>query len=155
MTRKEIKNTPELVDFMLDKCVLADSRIKVRKRLKEVCDLAIKALSQEPCDDAISRQNIIDTYKSCADMLSDEELKGADLVMEWVNNAPPVTQKSKTGHWITWKEAGNDIPSETRFECSVCHDAAQTLCNGLDLLSPFCPNCGAKMVEPQESEDKE
>lgn len=48
MTREEIKNTPELVDFMLDKCVLADSRTKVRKRLEEVCDLAIKALDQQP-----------------------------------------------------------------------------------------------------------
>ena len=46
MTREEIKNTPELVGFMLDKCVLADSRTKVRKRLEEVCDLAIKALEQ-------------------------------------------------------------------------------------------------------------
>ena len=54
-------------------------------------------------------------------------------------------ENQKTGHWITWKEAGNEILSETRFECSVCHDAAQTLCNGLDLLSPYCPNCGAKM----------
>lgn len=44
MTREEIKNTPELVDFMLDKCILADSRIKVHKRLEEVCDLATKAL---------------------------------------------------------------------------------------------------------------
>ena len=47
MTREEIKNTPELVGFMLDKCVLADSRTKVRKRLEEVCDLAIKAINQE------------------------------------------------------------------------------------------------------------
>lgn len=63
-----------------------------------------------------------------------------------------IEQEPKTGRWITWKEAGNEIASETRFECSVCHDSAQTLCNGLDLLSPYCPNCGAKMVEPQESE---
>lgn len=48
MTREEIKSTPELVDFMLDKCVLADSRIKVRKRLEEICDLAIKTLEQQP-----------------------------------------------------------------------------------------------------------
>lgn len=63
-------------------------------------------------------------------------------------------QEPKTGRWITWKEAENEIASETRFECSVCHDSAQTLCNGLDLLSPYCPNCGAKMVEPQESEEQ-
>ena len=48
MTREEIKNTPELIDFLLDESVLADSRTKVRKRLEEVCNLAIKALSQEP-----------------------------------------------------------------------------------------------------------
>lgn len=58
MTREEIKNTPELVDFMLDNCVLADSRVKVRKRLEEICDMAIKALEQEPCEDAISRQAV-------------------------------------------------------------------------------------------------
>lgn len=61
-------------------------------------------------------------------------------------------QQPKTGRWITWKEAGDEIPSEMRFECSVCHDAAQTLCNGLDLLSSFCPNCGAKMIESEGEE---
>ena len=59
MTREEIKNTPEIVDFMLDKSVLADSRAKVRERLEEVCNLAIKALEQEPCDDAIIRPTVV------------------------------------------------------------------------------------------------
>ena len=49
------------------------------------------------------------------------------------------------GRWISWEEAGNYIPSPDRHECSVCHDAAQVLVNGLELLSPYCPNCGAKM----------
>ena len=47
--------------------------------------------------------------------------------------------------WISWKEADNLIPSPDRHECSICHDAAQVLVNGLELLSPYCPNCGAKM----------
>lgn len=59
-------------------------------------------------------------------------------------------EKPKKGRWITWKEADNIIPSETRFECSVCHDAAYTLCNGLDLLSDYCPNCGANMREVEK-----
>lgn len=62
-----------------------------------------------------------------------------------INKAIEALNQQKEGKWITWKEAGNEIASETRFECSVCHDSAQTLCNGLDLLSPYCPNCGAKM----------
>lgn len=49
------------------------------------------------------------------------------------------------GRWITWEEAGNDIPSPHRHECSACHDAAQVLVNGVELLSDYCPNCGAKM----------
>lgn len=68
-----------------------------------------------------------------------------ETTYSYIYHGTPLEQKPKTGRWITWKEAGNEIPSETRFECSVCHDAAQTLCNGLDLLSPYCPNCGAKM----------
>lgn len=49
------------------------------------------------------------------------------------------------GRWITWEEAGNDIPSPHRHECSVCHDVAQVLVNGVELLSDYCPNCGARM----------
>ena len=47
MTKEEIINTPELVDFMLDESVIADLREKLRKRLNEICNLAIKALKQE------------------------------------------------------------------------------------------------------------
>lgn len=49
------------------------------------------------------------------------------------------------GRWIMWEAAGNDIPSPHRHECSVCHDVAQVLINGIELLSDYCPNCGAKM----------
>ena len=49
------------------------------------------------------------------------------------------------GRWISWEEAGNFVPSPDRHECSVCHDAAQVLVNGFELLSDYCPNYGAKM----------
>lgn len=49
------------------------------------------------------------------------------------------------GRWISWEEADNFIPSARRHECSVCHDAAQVLVNGLELLSDYCPNGGARM----------
>lgn len=56
MTREEIKNTPEIVDFMLDKSVVADSRIKLHNRIEELCKLAIKALEQEPVLDKIKAE---------------------------------------------------------------------------------------------------
>lgn len=105
---------------------------------------------KEPCGDAISRQAVRHILNHEVKM----PIKLWKKVFELVDDLPPVTPQPKTGYWITWKEAGNEISSETRFECSVCHDAAQTLCNGLDLLSSFCPNCGARMVEPQESEEE-
>ena len=48
MTKEQIINTPKIVDFMLDESVIADSREKLRKRLDGICNLAIKALEQEP-----------------------------------------------------------------------------------------------------------
>lgn len=53
------------------------------------------------------------------------------------------------GRWISWEEAGNFVPSPDRHECSVCYDAAQVLVNGFELLSDYCPNCGAKMDEEE------
>ena len=49
------------------------------------------------------------------------------------------------GRWISWEEADNPIPSPHWHECSVCHDAAQVLVNDIELLSGYCPNCGARM----------
>lgn len=53
------------------------------------------------------------------------------------------------GRWISWEKAENFVPSPDRHECSVCHDAAQVLVNGFELLSDYCPNCGAKMDEEE------
>lgn len=87
---------------------------------------------------ALKETHSVHTEEGHFRVVQEETLIGVGMAYEQVST-------EKTGRWITWKEAGNEIPSETRFECSVCHDAAQTLCNGLDLLSPYCPNCGCRM----------
>jgi hypothetical protein len=103
--------------------------------------------------DCISRADAIGSIAvECSAEKLDIDYAKFLMLRRVIKALPTVTPQPKSGRWITWKEAGNEIPSERRFECSVCHDAAQTLCNGLDLLSEFCPNCGARMVEPQESE---
>lgn len=51
-------------------------------------------------------------------------------------------QTIKTGHWIEkYHELFN------RYYCDKCGV-------GSELRTNYCPNCGAKMVESQESEDK-
>lgn len=55
-------------------------------------------------------------------------------------------QEPKTGHWIaTGAYYTGAYDSIDYVECSCCH--YESLEEG-----DFCPNCGAKMVEPQKSE---
>ncbi len=122
------------------------------RRLAEWLKDYKRLLEQQPCEDCISREETKQFLYERIDRLNDDELYDifSKIIDDMYNELPSVTPQPKMGRWMTWKEAGNDIPSETRFECSVCHDAAQTLCNGLDLLSTYCPNCGAKMQEVKE-----
>lgn len=54
-------------------------------------------------------------------------------------------QKPRKGHWIK-------ISPANIYECSECGQNIMTQ----DICAyKFCHGCGAKMVEPQESEDQE
>ena len=62
----------------------------------------------------------------------------------------PDEQEPKTGHWI--EQEGYD--GDTYYDCSECGDSWTTIDgtpwqNGMN----YCPNCGVKMIEPQESEE--
>lgn len=86
---------------------------------------------------AISKLTALEVIEPNATMVDARRLL-ADMPADDV--APVVHAR-----WISWEETGNFVPSPDRHECSVCHDAAQVLVNGFELLSDYCPNCGAKM----------
>ena len=130
-----------------------------------------QALSQEPCDDAISRKKAICVISACdgksAQIEALEQLpsvtqtpkywidkdnklyKMPDDIPTMINALPSVTQKS--GKWIEKDGWDGDV----YYECSICGEPF-CLIDGTptDNMYNYCPNCGAKMVEPQESEDK-
>ena len=54
-------------------------------------------------------------------------------------------QEPKTGHWI-----GVDA---THDKCDRCGAIFEIVSSNGEV--DYCPNCGAKMVDPQESEGKE
>ena len=91
-----------------------------------------------------------------------ERAYGANAVGELISELPSVTpQEPKTGHWIERHDDwGNGIITDRRYKCSVCHGKHTDPETGewhevFDYKYPFCPNCGAKMVEPQESEEED
>ena len=72
----------------------------------------------------------------------------SDVVSDAVNRIitmPSVTQEPKTGHWREDID-NNRTWDRVRFYCSEC-GGWQTYGK-----TDYCPNCGCRMVEPQESE---
>jgi hypothetical protein len=101
-------------------------------------DRAIKAMEQEPCEDAISRQTAIDAIWDGINMdIYTGEVK------ECLEALPSVTPKQKTGKWIE-----HDTGHSIYYDCSLCGCAApctETADKILWKLSNYCPDCGAKM----------
>ena len=113
-------------------------------------EMAIQALSQEPCDDAISRQAVLDqTYL----WSKDEFLRVTnpfDYLRKRINSLQPVIPQPKTGHWITEDMFDGDVA----YRCSECNELFW-IESGTpkDNEYNFCPKCGKRLVEPQESEE--
>ena len=120
-------------------------------------DTAIKALEQQPCEDAVSRQAVHDLIAELlSDYLHDEDREKIEELDVKIEDLPSVTPKEKTGRWISFGIQGEiDGQIVRAFTCSKCGAISIfRVSNGNIVNGDLCPNCGAKMVEPQESEDK-
>ena len=104
--------------------------------LDEALDMAIKALEQEPCDDAISRQVALEIQAKYA------EYMGATKFWQMrddIRALPPVKpQESKTGHWIIIDDCEKFIA-----KCSECGQIEDSRIIG---KYAYC-HCGARMSE--------
>ena len=116
------------------------------KDMIEALDLVIKALEQQPCEDAISRQAAIDVVRKWFDKI---QLNG-DICLDGIISLPPVTPQQNMGHWIFHKpfEFGQANCNEC-IECSQCHTWLGYDCYA---KTPYCPICGAKMIKSEVEE---
>lgn len=103
---------------------------------KEALEMAIKALDQAPCEDAIRRQEVLDIVDSYSESQSNVEDVTQDIISDIVA-LPSVNPQPKTGHWIF------DEILDRHYYCSECKSM------GVDYWD-YCPNCGAKMEEVEE-----
>ncbi|MBP5168911.1 MAG: hypothetical protein ILP14_06890 [Oscillospiraceae bacterium] len=95
--------------------------------------------------DLIERQAVLDILAQYEDS---EDLAG--VLIRIIKELPSVNTE-KTGHWILLDECSN-----SGYYCSECHKkVVKEGWSETVKKIKFCLNCGAKMVEPQESEDKE
>ena len=115
----------------------------------EGIDEAVNAVEELPsvscsenmnrCKDAVSRQEVLD-------LIADYDLSMGQVVrgIYALSSVTPIRPK---GHWRPIYQ-GDEI---INYRCSEC-EFGNTFGKGTIGMN-FCPNCGADMVEPQESED--
>ena len=93
--------------------------------LNEALDMAIKALEQEPKTGHCTNQ----VYS-----------KGDMPEYTVTTTCDDCKYKPKQGEWISHRHG-------CEYECDQCHVKQRA-------KSKYCPSCGARMVEPQESEEE-
>lgn len=95
--------------------------------------------TSEPCEDAVSRAEVIDLIEASDLDLADR--MDNQVVCSFVKMIPAVTPKRKTGRWVIPVPRGSVIIySRAYWECDQCQKATY-----LGNKMKFCPNCGAKM----------
>lgn len=117
----------------------------------EAAKMAIKALEQEPCEDAISRSEVKKMAKemylevasmeldvnTISDCISYTSSKCREVLERKLQALPSVTPKQKTGKWIKIKNRNGSVIA---LRCSECSKSPKYA-----IRSDYCPNCGAKM----------
>jgi len=117
----------------------------IQDNIREVLYIAIKALDQEPCADAISRQAVLDEI---SDYNNDLDYTTTELYDRIKRMSSVNPQEPRAGHWIEHKHNGLDY-----IECSKC---STWFLRMYLTRNSYCPNCGCQMFEPhEEGEDKE
>ena len=125
-------------------CEAKEQRIISKRDLEQALT---QYFSKEPCEDAISRQAVINAIANTCFWLSSDNWKE---LIKCINSIPPVKpQEPKTGHW-EWVQYDYN-PKLGNWHCSECRCVVLECVDKEDKggipLYKYCPQCGAKMVE--------
>jgi len=95
-------------------------------------------------DRAISLNAVLDALDQSINILEAEDR---------IRDLPSVTPQPKTGRWVKTPKAV--MGEGYMWYCDKCEHQVYQDNSEPYPSEKYCPHCGAKMVEPQESEDKE
>ena len=106
-------------------------------------DMAIKALDQEPCEDAISRKSMLDYLKYLHGEMPEEE---------FVKALPSVTPARKKpivhAHWdVIDKDSEGDEAFVHVWDTLCCSRCGMERTTEDGYIPQYCESCGAKMDE--------
>lgn len=108
---------------------------------------------QRPCEDAISRNELLSRIDAERKRLLSLKMDGAEHIIvhharRIIEDLPSVTPQPKIGKWI--EQEGFD--GDTYYDCSECGESF-CLIDGTpaDNLYNYCPNCGSKLTELKPS----
>ena len=118
-----------------------DDAIAYNDDFKTALEKISKYKEQEPCD-AISREAVLSVIDGWYEQNRDtENIEDLIILITYMSSVQPI----RKGHWV---HKGQGI------YCSECGKESGYNPFGASRFSDYCPNCGAEMVESQESEDK-
>lgn len=103
---------------------------------------AIKALEQQPCDDAISRSAVLDLPRiKTHNVFGNVIYESVDV--ENVRRLPSVTAQPKMGQWKRINKEKYVQHAMSYYRCSEC---------GEEIIGKhnYCPMCGCKMQEVKD-----
>lgn len=121
--------------------------IGTNEEYAETISFALTVLKQEPCEDTVSRKELVEWLEHIQPK-DGKELGVLFEVREHVKQMQPVTPAREHGEWML----EYDSPIATFYRCSVC-GRKLTLLKGYKHLNlndyPYC-HCGADMRKEQK-----
>ena len=130
---------------------------------QEAKAMAIEALAQQPCENSISKTEVINAihktiyeFFDIADDDSEELINDKDKLLLTINKAisnavkalPSVIPQRKIGKWVK-----HDTGHSIYYDCSLCGCVApciETADRFIWKLSNYCPDCGADMRQKEK-----
>ena len=112
------------------------------RQVVEALEMAIKALEQQPCEDAVSRKVALDSLEE----LDWDTTYERSQVEEMLKSLPSVTPIRPKGKWIEKVDEETAYSKTWHYECSEC--GKNNTCFGGN--PNFCPHCGADMRGEKE-----